>query len=252
MFFTKPSLRKLRRAFKLTAGRSEVVEVNTPEDLIACSVKTLSRPLTMQVHRNLLRMPGGRRLNDRHFFVRALLHGEDELERYYASEQPEDISGFFRVEGKARLGASAEPWQRPWFWDGMKKPSGEKGLGLDQGESYYGPVSDKKRSLEMQRLSKVHSSIRRHGYKTSRFSSGIDGTIFRHGNNAVFLIQGGKHRAAALVAMGATHVPVQFVMTMPRIVQASDAPHFAMVKAGRMDPSLASDLVAAICDGIQD
>lgn len=83
--------------------------------------------------------------------------------------------------------------------------------GLDASSEYgwqfFGPVSEGVLELECDRLIDVYESIKKNGYSPS-FKGHIHGYILASYSERTVIIMGGKHRYAALIALGKKHIPV--------------------------------------------
>jgi hypothetical protein len=82
------------------------------------------------------------------------------------------------------------------------------GLGPDHGISLFGPCTDEKVELEEARLTQIVASITARGYLPDRFGD-ITGYFLVRQDEFRFVVRGGKHRSAALAALGWTHLPVR-------------------------------------------
>ena len=176
-----------------------------------------------------------------HHFLAAIEHGRHTLAEFYQRFQPQNIAAMYAVSG-GRCGSDLPPWEIPWIGKARSRaPRGEGGLGPEHGTAIYGPATDKKVDLEMQRLTGTYESIRSHGYQPDRHGD-ITGFLLRRGQEFRFLVRGGKHRTAALVHLGHPLVPVQFKPHWPRIIDRADVAHWPLVREGRMDEALAQDI----------
>ncbi len=77
----------------------------------------------------------------------------------------------------------------------------------DDGDPFYGPVSERKGTLEFTRLIKTYNSIKEKGYSVSDVNS-IKGIILKAGGEWRCQILVGQHRIAALAALGYENVPI--------------------------------------------
>jgi hypothetical protein len=142
-----------------------------------------------------------------HPFVEALETGSAALRRFYGGYQPSNLAAAYGLVRQGRLGETLPPWEIPWVMLRERlPPKGEHGLAPKHGFALYGPVSEEKIALEMSRLERVAASIAKRGYDPSR-QGGIQGHFLAKGDQLVFFVKGGKHRTAALVQGGSTHVP---------------------------------------------
>jgi hypothetical protein len=222
--------------------RREVI-LDTSDDLNEAA-HWIERPiLRMFVPPHLLRMQGAMAYDEEHPFVAALLKGVQELRRFYVECQPRDLCEYHLIDGRGRLGANMAQWELPWYGRSARTPPpGEGGLGPAHGVSYYGPVSEAKLVLEMKRLHRVESSIRRNGYKPDVYGD-IEGYILNDGQRSVFFVRGGKHRAAALTALGNQRIPVVFKSYFPRMVHSAEAATWPLVRQGKIESTLAKEVL---------
>jgi len=187
---------------------------------------------------SLLVMQGGFRFDRDHPFVRAINGGRAELASFYADFQPRDLARMYRLPEQDQ-GADLAPWELPWLLRQRRASRGEKGLAAEHGTSYYGPCSEAKIDLETGRLLRVARSIERHGYRPSGLHAHIAGHFMQSGDRMRFFVRGGKHRAAALAALGFAHVPVRMRDSWPRVVSRDQARCWPLVQGGDMSASVA-------------
>ncbi|MBL37766.1 MAG: hypothetical protein CMP07_05090 [Xanthomonadales bacterium] len=190
---------------------------------------------------SLLVMQGGFRFDEHHPFVRAINGGRAELAAFYAGFQPRNIAQMYRLP-QGEVGAGLAPWELPWLLRRRRPSRGEKGLGREHGTSYYGPCTDAKIDLEARRLAGIVESVRTRGYRQRSPHAHIAGHLMQSGDRVRFFVRGGKHRAAALAALGFEHVPVRMRDTWPRVVSRDHASHWPLVSGGEMGASLARDM----------
>lgn len=98
----------------------------------------------------------------------------------------------------------------------MDKEARENGLdawNLADGWRSFGPVSDRLVDLELTRLACTHDSIANNGF--DRATGTILGRVRVSGDALMVLPVGGWHRTAALLALGASTIPMQFSPTVP-------------------------------------
>lgn len=188
---------------------------------------------------SLLVMQGALKFDCNHPFVRAINAGRPALERFYREFQPEDIAAMYGLTA-ATGGGELPPWELPWLLRDRRPPPGEKGLAANDGVSYFGPCSARKIDLELRRLTRLADSIRRHGYRHRPIAAmHIAGHFLRRGDELRFFVRGGKHRTAALVALGYEHVPVRMRDTWPRLISRDQVDDWPLVQAGAMSRAVA-------------
>lgn len=210
----------------------------------------IERPaLRLQVPVGMLRMQGAFVYGAGHPFVQALREGPDRLRDFHAACRPATLCNYYGIEPNGREGRDLPPWELPWYGRAARTPPpGELDLGAEHGVSFYGPATEAKIALEMRRLEGVRDRIGRTGYDPDAFGD-IEGYVLTDGRDAAFFVRGGKHRSAALAALGHATIPVAFRPSWPRLIHAADAAHWPLVRAGRMEISLAQDLLAAYIRG---
>lgn len=180
-----------------------------------------------------------------HPLVNAISNGIHVLERFYAEFRPANLAQMYGVTETGLKGEDLPPWRLPWCpWNQQRPPQPEAGLGTEHGISYYGPCSPLKVEVEYRRLRSVADSIQAKGYQPDQKDGHIEGHFLRFGNQFRFYVQGGKHRAAALVALGYERIPVRVRQTWPRSVVTGTESDWPLVREGRVDPRLASQVLA--------
>lgn len=183
-------------------------------------------------------------IDSAHPFIRTLVvHGESgvssyensPLEDFYLDWQPRcgaDTVGLPPGEAHPELAArspfaGALPWdhrtpeEHEAFWRAIcEMDYRDNGFALEatDGWKVWGPMSPQAGEAELQRLLRIHASMRRSGYQRHAALDGdIEGQILRHGDDYRVLIARGQHRIAALAATGAPTAPLRlFPMTISR------------------------------------
>lgn len=186
------------------------------------------------------------------------------LERYYATFQPanaaEAILGFANAPA---LYSNSKPHLfrlAPWHFEKpeqmiakierwMQNDSAQRGEALTieaDGYPMYGPISPRKRKLEVERLANVWRSIREYGY--DRTHGDCRFAILRRGKDVRYVIGGGGyHRTAAMAACRYESVPGEF-WPRPAIIDAADVDHWPQVRRGVWTRSQALDYVDQLFD----
>ncbi|MEX2498067.1 MAG: hypothetical protein WD397_04230 [Wenzhouxiangellaceae bacterium] len=190
---------------------------------------------------SLLVMQGAFRFDEQHPFVRAVAHGREELAAFYEGFQPENLAQMYRLPEDNR-GANLAPWELPWLLRPRRPSRGEKGLGQAHGVSYYGPCTEAKIDLETRRLAAIATSIEKRGYRMPMPPAHIAGHFMQADDEVRFFVRGGKHRAAALTALGFDHVPVRMRDTWPRVVCRDQAANWPLVRSGDISASFACEI----------
>ncbi len=178
-----------------------------------------------------------------------LSYRDSVLYEFYQKYQPENVLEAFLVTPEAQsMFADSElanvkiPPFQPFFpWDPRSsKTVAEKGLDAAQGNQGYGPVSDAKGSLELERLTHTYKSIETHGFRTGRGHDGdIRGYFLKTDDDYRFVIRQGLHRTAVLAAMNFEKVRVRFYLPYPRTVFLCNLDGWPQVRTGVTSPALA-------------
>jgi len=187
---------------------------------------------------SLLVMQGAFRFDASHPFVRTIIRGRDALEAFYETFQPRNLAQMYRLPESGQ-GTDLPLWELPWLLRPRRPSRGEKGLGPEHGVSYYGPCTDAKIDLETRRLAAVAQSIDKRGYRQPPLAAHIAGHFMQSDDEVRFFVRGGKHRAAALTALGFDHVPVRMRDTWPRVVCRDQAVRWPLVQCGAMSEAFA-------------
>jgi len=167
--------------------------------------------------------------------------GEPEpLAWFYSSHQPANLPEMYRLPLRGEPGESLPPWELPWLAGARRRcPSGEAGLGIEHGVSYYGPATAEKIALECRRVREIAQGIRAEGYRPDLYGD-IEGCFLRSGDDFRFFIRGGKHRAAVLAALAPqAPIPVTFKAGWPRVIDRAGAEEWPLVHAGKISATLA-------------
>jgi ubiquinone/menaquinone biosynthesis C-methylase UbiE len=174
-----------------------------------------------------------------HPFVEALRSGPQALAHFYRGFQPATLAEMYALPSSGLRGEDLQPWELPWLMRASRTaPPGELGLDSAHGVSFYGPASGDKIQLEFERLRSVRASIQQHGYRPEQYGD-ITGQFLRSGGEYRFFVRGGKHRAAALAALGYERLPVTFKAGWPRAVSLETSAEWPLVREGSVDESLA-------------
>ena len=191
----------------------------------------LEVPMTLTTTEGAFALAGGW-----HPFVAAICEGPGVLTRFYGRVQPTSLGEFYGlpdIDRPRQLGPRQLPWlQQP------RPYRGEKGLGPEHGISLFGPCSKEKIELEYARLAEVFESIKAHGYLPDRFGDIIGYFLFDDGQFR-FVVRGGKHRAAALAAIGRTHLPVRLKHGCVPVVSLDTLAEWPLVQTGSIAAQIA-------------
>ncbi len=173
---------------------------------------------------------------------------------FYQKYRPETVLEAFFVTPQARSAfADSElanykmPPFQPFFpWDPHASTTrAEKGLDGSQGNQGYGPVSDAKGGLELERLTHTYRSIQTHGFRSGHGHDGdIRGYFLKTDDDYRFVIRQGLHRTAVLAAMNYEKIRVRFYLPYPRTVFLCNLDGWPQVRAGTMSAALAERVFA--------
>jgi hypothetical protein len=223
------TLKALQLLFRACGAPADLLRIDSIEQLRAALAEKdprrsprLEVPMTLSATEGAFALAGGW-----HPFVAAIENGPGVLTRYYGTIQPTSLAEFYLLPGIAtqRLGPRQLPWLPPQTY------RGEKGLGPEHGISLFGPCTREKVELEFTRLTKTSASIKAHGYLPDRFGD-ITGYFLLEEEEFRFLVRGGKHRAAALAAMGRTHLPVRLKPGWVPAVSLDTLAEWPLVRTG--------------------
>jgi hypothetical protein len=162
---------------------------------------------------------GFRHLADEHPFI-AYLMGNISLSGWYEQFKPNSIEkAYFLDESKNNLVKNKSIFNDPIYDEApafvrgrIEVTQNEYPLSIVDGIQFQGPVSHAKIELESSRLKKTYMSISKNGYLPGsyKFNGHIMGQLLKIESEYRFLILNGRHRAASLVALGYTYLPVKF------------------------------------------
>jgi hypothetical protein len=93
-------------------------------------------------------------------------------------------------------------------------------------------------------VTETFASIKAHGYLPDRFGD-ITGYFLLDGGQFRFVVRGGKHRAAALAAMGRTHLPVRLKPGWVPVVSLDTLAEWPLVQTG----SIAAPAARCVFEG---
>ncbi len=253
-------------------------------DPISAAHKALGRsfflrvPIEKCVHFNLMAFPCHK--DSPSPFIRTLRDYADGrcaqyngslLESYYMRCQPKsaaDMLGFevMRHEELKRLPPSAAPlfWRpespeeraqvRPGQLQVENREHGHR-INSDEGDQFYGPVSQRKGELEFQRLISIFQSIRDKGHIIDY--SGLDTLkvmcLLREGEYRFMVVQSGQHRIAALSALDYKEIIVHLVPSegIGGFLRREEAEHWPLVRDSILTQEEAEKSFDQVFDGQQ-
>jgi hypothetical protein len=121
-----------------------------------------------------------------------------------------------------------------------------------RGSIFYGPVSSDLGRVTFQRLVELHDSIRRRGFRPGRGGRPhLDGQLLVRDGDFRVVIVSGKHRMAALSALGYERAPVLLGHKRPPVVLREEAASWPHVVSGTYELEQALDVFDRIFDGVQ-
>ena len=176
-------------------------------------------------------------------FVRYYEAGKSSLTQFYEMHQPNNILEAHFLYNDFDIKSPPPPrGLLPWQIRATTF-KGENGLTAIHGHQAFGPVSNKKISMEAKRLDNLLKSINRFGYVPELFDGYPRGYLLIDDINSSsrqhFVISGGQHRVAVLSYLGFTEILLQFEPTYPREIKASDIENWPSVKTGAYSKILA-------------
>ena len=154
------------------------------------------------------------------------------LKQYYDDFQPQSVSDVFR-DGSVVTHTSKSQGLFSYLlpWDIKPKENGGKPL------AYSGPMSEARGTKELHRLYEVKESIQKKGYlpepSANLFHSNqVQGYFLRRGKEYRFVVLHGKHRVAAMAALGKASIPATFDLLHPRVIDNADIENWPQVANG--------------------
>lgn len=168
------------------------------------------------------------------------------IQGYYEANQPESACDWFNLsQSDAPELQQTEPWAAPMPWSDSSVPSMRKNmvrwlhkdhkkagveLHINHGFTYYGPVTEKKLTIETDRLLKIYQSIHKFQFNRSDSHDGdIIGTAFISKTGEWrWNVSSGHHQSIALAALGYDSVPLR----VKRLVYENEASYWPNVLSG--------------------
>ncbi len=145
------------------------------------------------------------------------------LQSYYGLVQPNsalEVVDLEEFEAPGLIGVPTFEWVFPWTERSIEDNAKHRKIALEEeglanwtfvlakeGQTLFGPVSQKKLALESTRLTKVAQSIERSGIIPERNTLEVIG--LRAGGEYRWLVVQGQHRLAACATLGFLEVPVR-------------------------------------------
>lgn len=199
---------ELLKLFRRTSTPAEALRIETVGQLLEAVHRSASQPeLRLEVPMHQAIMEGAfAYAGGWHPLVAAIRNDPVTLAQFYGCFQPKTLAEVYFIDSCDDL-RQVGPQQLPWLPRNLPEYRGEKGLGPEHGISLFGPCTPTKIDLEYARLGRVFSSISTHGYRPERYGEITGYFLVGHGTFR-FMVRGGKHRAAALAALGRGFLPV--------------------------------------------
>lgn len=225
----------------------------SPRDLVLSRARRLDRPLLVDVPLARCRNGIGMRFDEYHYIVETLKDGppatyrQSYLRAYFEHCQPENALaalGLNEEDAPGLAGLPATAYVVPWVvtspqalrakraqWMKREAEACGKNLSLEDGFNHFGPVSEAKGELEIERLASLYRSLKSRGYeRRNRGYSDIAGWLLtERGEHWCFQIKSGAHRAAVAAAVGVPALPVRTAS----IVLREAVEYWPQVVAGR-------------------
>jgi hypothetical protein len=194
---------------------------------------------------------------------------ESPLHRYYETWQPDSLAEAMGIPADpANQALSAPPVVPALPWSrsrtGLERArrlalqefrAAQRRAGVDGGDVdgilSHGPVTPAFGAVTFERLAMVYDSIRWRGYQPEKVGAShiMAQLLMRDGEHRIF-IRSGKHRIAALGALGYTRVTVQLARRyFPALIHREDASSWPLVRSGLYTRDQAVALFDRIFDG---
>ena len=220
------------RTPELIASDDFVVESQNDIRTLAMRVQTEPVAVAIDVGR-VVSGYGCRHLESEHPFV-AYFRQPDVLATFFGHFQPATVAQAWYP------GATFEPSDPDHDGAGQEGPLSSAPW-LNHPESWHlcGPAARERIAAHRSRLDRAMGSIRSCGYLPG--DNPITGHFLAKGDDYVFCIRHGRHRAAVLAALGCQYIPVVLVGNFPRLIEAgwlSDA-RDRMIAEAYFDPRAA-------------
>lgn len=183
------------------------------------------------------------------------------LDEYYASVQPVrayDVVGLSYQEAPGLKGVEPAGFILPWWEFGVeamlrirRRSLIATGLqyrmstSLESGHTFFGPVSEQKLKLEVERLSHILESVRKKGFLPFAGNHPVKVNALRSGGEYRWLIKEGQHRLAVGAVMDTEHIPA----VVSSVIRREDSPFWPQVVAGVFTARGALALFDRIFDG---
>jgi hypothetical protein len=199
--------------------------------------------LILYIKPSRLKMHGGLSYDLSHPFLQAMRDGKSALMQFYQNFQPKNLAEMYSLVKISLSGEDLPPWVLPWMPEKINyAPTEEEGLSLSHGVSFYGPASLEKMDLEYTRLKSIEKSINEKGYDT-KIGGHISGWFMQSGDDFVFFVRGGKHRAAVLTYLNPEGlIPVILRQDFPKAFFGEQSPSWDQVKNGSIDEKVAKNI----------
>lgn len=239
MAFRKKKLALARRAEPQNTVEIEVTDpANQIPDLIHWA--SLGEDIRMVLPSSLLRLKGAFGFHGGwNPMMLALADDIEGFKEYFALFRPENVSELYFLDEQFSPDSLGPP-ELPWlFWSERSLSPGGLGSSTEvKPHKFFGPSTPPKIDKEVQRLQAVLGSIRKQGYRPEKFGD-IEGYFLQLDGEYRFCICSGKHRAAALTALGVESIPARMRPLWPRVIDCERVRDWPMVRNGQMSADFA-------------
>jgi hypothetical protein len=176
------------------------------------------------------------------------------LKRFYADWQPTSAAEFFGLDiHEARALAELPAWLSPWPWGSLsveEKRAQRKrtearesarilgrGLDIESGCKFCGPVTESKLEVEVERLARVLESVRAKGLRRHDGTDGDIRTLVLSNPDGRWRWQvlGGQHRFAVISALGGSRITIR----VEQFIRRQDVALWPRVASGLFEPAAA-------------
>jgi len=184
------------------------------------------------------------------------------LASYYSLVQPKSLHDWLDIPADVCSGLAALPvyaWMvLPWTTRNpldvvqgvevtQRQENRRYGLneGMSAGVKAFGPVSDGKLRVEVERIADLVVSIRRHGFRHEHADDALNAVFLVSDGRWRWLAVGGMHRVPVAAGLGITHMPVRAVA----VVRRNEVDIWCQVVAGLYDRNTALNVFDRLFEG---
>lgn len=182
------------------------------------------------------------------------------LTAYYALTQPAsalDVVDLNATKAPGLFGQPAFNYLLPWWESSLVEIAASREKALRQiamrnridphgkGHPFFGPLTGARLDLEVERLAKLLTLTKRHGFKSFLPRSPMKVAALRSGHSYRWIVEQGQHRFALAATLGLAELPAMLLS----IVRREDAAFWPQVKSGIYTESGALDLFDRLFQG---